>query len=42
MFTSRLPVRFADIDWPTQHPNLGKLYEKLMQRPSFQETVPQG
>ena len=37
-----LVFRFADIDWQKQHPNLAKLYEKLMQRPSFQETVPQG
>jgi glutathione S-transferase len=35
-----LAFRFADIDWPAQHPNLGKLYEKLLQRPSFAETVP--
>ncbi|OHC71531.1 MAG: glutathione S-transferase [Rhodocyclales bacterium GWA2_65_20] len=35
-----LAFRFADIDWQSQHPNLGKLYEKLMQRPSFQETAP--
>ncbi len=35
-----LAFRFADIDWQTQHPNLGKLYDKLMQRPSFQDTVP--
>lgn len=37
-----LAFRFADIDWQTLHPNLAKLYEKLMQRPSFAETVPQG
>ncbi|MDO8932711.1 MAG: glutathione S-transferase [Rhodocyclaceae bacterium] len=37
-----LAFRFADIDWPTQHANLGKLYDKLMLRPSFAETVPQG
>ena len=36
-----LVFRFGDIDWQTTHPNLGKLYEKLMQRPSFQETIPQ-
>jgi glutathione S-transferase len=36
-----LAFRFADIDWQTQHPNLAKLYEKLMQRPSFADTVPQ-
>jgi len=37
-----LAFRFADIDWQTQYPNLAKLYEKLMARPSFSETVPQG
>ena len=31
---------FADIDWQGQYPNLGKLYAKLMQRPSFADTVP--
>ncbi|MBI2306732.1 MAG: glutathione S-transferase [Rhodocyclales bacterium] len=36
-----LAFRFADIDWQESHPNLAKLYEKLMQRPSFAETVPQ-
>ena len=37
-----LVFRFGDIDWQTAHPNLARLYEKLMQRPSFQETIPQG
>jgi glutathione S-transferase len=32
--------RFPDIDWRAEHPNLGKLYDKLMLRPSFGETVP--
>ena len=35
-----LCFRFADIDWREQYPNLGKLYSKLMQRPSFADTVP--
>lgn len=35
-----LDFRFPDIDWKTQHPSLGKLYGKLMQRPSFQDTAP--
>ncbi len=35
-----LAFRFADIDWQEAHPNLAKLFEKLMQRPSFAETVP--
>lgn len=37
-----LAFRFPDIDFQAQHPNLGRLYEKLMQRPSFQDTIPQG
>mgnify|MGYP001243186594 CR=1 FL=1 len=37
-----LCFRFGDIDWQTAHPNLAKLYDKLMQRPSFADTVPQG
>lgn len=36
-----LCFRFADINWQETHPNLAKLYDKLMQRPSFAETVPQ-
>lgn len=35
-----LDFRFAEIDWRTRHANLARLYEKLMQRPSFAETVP--
>lgn len=35
-----LAFRFADIDWPAQYPNLQRLHDKLMQRPSFAETVP--
>ena len=37
-----LRFRFASLDWQAAHPNLDKLYAKLMQRPSFAETVPQG
>jgi len=37
-----LVFRFGDIDWQNTHPNLARLYEKLMQRPSLQETIPQG
>ncbi|VWX59532.1 Glutathione S-transferase [Burkholderiales bacterium 8X] len=33
-------VRFPEIDWRAQHPNLGRLYDKLMLRPSFAETAP--
>lgn len=36
-----LGFRFPDIDWRGRHPNLGKLHDRLMQRPSFAETVPQ-
>jgi glutathione S-transferase len=35
-----LAFRFPDIHWQESHPNLGRLYDKLMQRPSFTETVP--
>lgn len=35
-----LDLRFPEIDWRTAHPNLAKLFEKLMTRTSFQETVP--
>jgi glutathione S-transferase len=35
-----LDLRFPEIDWRTAHPNLAKLFDKLMTRPSFQETVP--
>src|ERR1017187_9744744 len=27
--------RFAEIDWPRRHANVAKVYEKIMQRPSF-------
>lgn len=32
--------RFPDIDWRGDHPNLAKLYDKLMLRPSFADTCP--
>ena len=32
--------RFPEIDWRTDNPNLLKLYDKLMLRPSFAETRP--
>lgn len=35
-----LNFRFPDIRWPESHPNLDKLYAKLLQRPSFADTVP--
>jgi len=35
-----LDFRFADLNWRREHPKLQSLYEKLMTRPSFQQTVP--
>lgn len=35
-----LAFRFPQINWQENHPNLGKLYNKLMQRPSFNDTIP--
>ena len=35
-----LDFRFAQIDWRSDYPNLNKLYDKLMLRPSFVETRP--
>jgi glutathione S-transferase len=36
-----LDFRFPEIDWRFDHPNLGRLHEQLMQRPSFADTLPQ-
>ena len=35
-----LGYRFPEIDWRANHANLGKLYDKLMLRPSFADTQP--
>ncbi|MCX8145003.1 MAG: glutathione S-transferase [Azovibrio sp.] len=35
-----LLFRFPDIEWGQAHPNLARLYDKLAQRPSFQDTMP--
>ena len=35
-----LDFRFPQIDWRSPYPNLTRLHEKLMLRPSFAETVP--
>lgn len=35
-----LAFRFPAIDWRNRHPNLARLHDKLMQRPSFAETIP--
>ncbi|MBI3285598.1 MAG: glutathione S-transferase N-terminal domain-containing protein [Burkholderiales bacterium] len=36
-----LAFRFPEIDWRGDHPNLAKLFDKLSDRPSFKDTVPQ-
>jgi glutathione S-transferase len=35
-----LDLRYADYNWRTDAPNLLKLFERLMKRTSFQQTVP--
>lgn len=35
-----LLFRFPEIAWQEQYPNLARLHDKLMQRPSFADTVP--
>ena len=35
-----LDFRFSNIDWRGAYPNLDKLYAKLMQRPSFVDSLP--
>lgn len=37
-----LEFRFPELDWRRAHPNLSELYDRLMQRPSFRDTVPVG
>ncbi|GGC79223.1 glutathione S-transferase family protein [Undibacterium terreum] len=36
-----LAFRFPEIDWRTDYPNLAKLFDKLSERPSFKDTVPE-
>ncbi len=36
-----LAFRFPDIAWRDAHPNLARLFDKLSERPSFKDTVPQ-
>jgi glutathione S-transferase len=36
-----LTFRFPEIDWRTPHSNLAKLFDKLSERPSFKDTIPQ-
>jgi glutathione S-transferase len=33
--------RFPEIDWRDDHPALARLFDKLSERPSFKDTVPQ-
>lgn len=35
-----LAFRFPEIDWRGRHANLARLFDKLMQRPSFADTAP--
>ena len=35
-----LTLRFEDIGWRNEYENLARLFDKLSERPSFQETVP--
>ena len=35
-----LAFRFPEIDWSVKHPNLARLYDKLMQRQAFADTIP--
>ena len=35
-----LEFRFPEIDWRRAHPNLSELFDRMMQRPAFKETVP--
>ena len=35
-----LEFRFPEIDWRRDHPNLSELYDRLMQRPAFKDTIP--
>jgi glutathione S-transferase len=36
-----LAFRFPEISWRDDYPNLAKLFDKLSERPSFKDTVPQ-
>ena len=37
-----LVLRFPEIIWQEKHPNLARLYEKLMGRGAFADSIPQG
>lgn len=36
-----LSFRFPEIEWRESYPNLAKLFDKLSERPSFKDTMPQ-
>jgi len=36
-----LAFRFPEIDWRIEYPNLARLFDKLSERPSFKDTMPQ-
>lgn len=36
-----LSFRFPENDWRNSYPNLSKLFDKLSERPSFKDTIPQ-
>lgn len=36
-----ISFRFPEIDWRDQHPGLARLFDKLSERPSFRDTLPQ-
>lgn len=35
-----IDLRMPEIDWRSEYPNLARLYEQLLKRPSFKESVP--
>lgn len=35
-----IAFRFPEVDWRGEFPNLDRLHEKLLQRPSFADTRP--
>lgn len=35
-----LSLRMPELDWRTEYPNLARLYDHMMERPSFKNTVP--
>lgn len=37
-----LALRYKDIDWQAQYPNLAKHYKEMLKRPSFANTMPPG